>query len=80
MVLFVVSGWMRRRGAGGSRTKAVPSGRGEPAAGELPRRRSTPAATADPAGSGTGNAGATKGGAGDDMDEIEEILRRHGIQ
>ena len=81
MVLFVVSGWMRRRGAGGARAKQVAPGRRQDAAGELPRRRSTPAATA-PAGQGsTGSTRAEAGPqAGDDMDEIEEILRRHGIQ
>jgi hypothetical protein len=78
MVLFVVSGWMRRRGAGGARPEQVESGRGDAAAGELPRKRSTAAATAAPA-TGSGKGGA-KSGAGDDMDEIEEILRRHGIQ
>jgi hypothetical protein len=77
MVLFVVSGWMRRRGAGGGPAKQV-SGRREDPAGELPRRRSTPAATAAPAGP-KGSTG-SKASAGDDMDEIEEILRRHGIQ
>ncbi|HET6562648.1 MAG TPA: hypothetical protein VFG72_12295 [Marmoricola sp.] len=82
MVLFVVSGWMRRRGAGRSGKGAVAAGRGEPAAGQLPRRRSTPAATAGTAG-GPSKAGSKTGseaGAGDGMDEIEEILRRHGIQ
>jgi hypothetical protein len=78
MVLFVVSGWMRRRGVGGGRAKQVSSGGRESAAGELPRRRSTPAATATPTGLQAGPR--TKAGAGDDMDEIEEILRRHGIQ
>jgi hypothetical protein len=76
MVLFVVSGWMRRRGAGGGTSKKVAPGRQEDAAGELPRRRSTPAATATPGGPKKGSSTA---GAGD-MDEIEEILRRHGIQ
>jgi hypothetical protein len=78
MVLFVVSGWMRRRGTGSSGTsKKVAPGRREDAAGELPPRRSTPAATATPSGPKKGSSTA---GAGDDMDEIEEILRRHGIQ
>jgi hypothetical protein len=81
MVLFVVSGWMRRRGGGGSRSQAaVASGRGGATAGELPRRRSTAAATAGPAGAEGGAGGGAKSGASDDMDEIEEILRRHGIQ
>ena len=82
MVLFVVSGWMRRRGTGGSRaTPAVAAGRGEPPAGALPRRRSTTEATAGPAAAkGTPKKGGSATGAGDDMDEIEEILRRHGIQ
>jgi hypothetical protein len=71
-VLFVVSGWMRRR-EGGRRAAAVPSGGGAPAAGALPRCRSTPAAA--PPGGGPGASGL-----GDDMDEIEEILRRRGIQ
>ena len=82
MVLFVVSGWMRRRGAGGSRPKAVAPGKATP--DELPRRRSTPAATASPTGAEGGTRSGAKAGApqaaGDDMDEIEEILRRHGIQ
>jgi hypothetical protein len=80
VLLFVVSGWMRRRGAGGTRPEgAVPPGRGK-AAGELPRRRSTPAATtAAPAGPAS-RAEGPEPGAGDDMDDIEEILRRHGIQ
>jgi hypothetical protein len=82
---------MRRRGAGGASHNEVTSGRREDAAGQLPRRRSTPAASATPAGSkagssktGSSKAGSSQGGpttgAGDDMDEIEEILRRHGIQ
>ena len=50
-------------------------GRRDDTAGELPRRRSTPAATAP-----AGRQGGGKASAGDDMDEIEEILRRHGIQ
>jgi hypothetical protein len=84
LVLFVVSGMMRRRGAGGSR-KPVASGKaasgkgasGKGAsdkgatAGALPRRRSAPEAKPPQAGGGK---------ASDDMDEIEEILRRHGIQ
>jgi hypothetical protein len=70
LTLFVVTGVMRRRGAGGR--KAVQAG-GQ--AGALPRNRSTPAATAPQSGAKAGS-----GTAGDDMDEIEEILRRHGIQ
>ncbi len=81
VVLFVVSGWMRRRGVGSRRrpdSRAVAGGKGEQPA-QLPRRRSSPAASTGTA-AGAPGAGAQAGGAGDDMADIEEILRRHGIQ
>ena len=68
-VLFVVSGWMLRRG--GSATASAGQSAGTAAvpakgAAQLPRTRSSsPASTP---------------GAGDDMADIEEILRKHGIQ
>lgn len=70
--------WLGLVVAGGGRGKQV-SGRREDPAGELPRRRSTPAATAAPTAPKKGSKG-SEAGTGDDMDEIEEILRRHGIQ
>ena len=64
-VLFVVSGWMLRRGAP---QKAAATGKAEPGQGKaLPR---SPGSSQP-----TGPAGA-----GDDMADIEEILRKHGIQ
>jgi hypothetical protein len=77
--LFVVSGMMRRRGvggAGGGRRAVTPGGARSAEAGQLPGSRSSRPATPPPAG-GDAAGGAT---AGDDMDEIEAILRRHGIQ
>ncbi len=84
LVLFVVSGWMQRRGVGSRR--AVASGRGDPTAGELPQRRSAPQASGTATGKTGGKAGGKTGSraggkTGDaEMDEIEEILRRRGIQ
>jgi hypothetical protein len=64
VVLFVVSGWMLRRGAP---QKAASPVKAKPGQGKaLPASRSSQA---------TGPAGA-----GDDMADIEEILRKHGIQ
>lgn len=74
VVLFVVSGWMmRRHGAGAERPAQVaPAG-----AAALPRSGATPRAHAPEA----SREGASRpGGAGDDMADIEEILRKHGIQ
>ena len=66
-VLFVVSGWMLRRGAPAAAAPAPVTG---PRSAALPRTRtSAPAAPAGPAPA-----------AGDDMADIEEILRKHGIQ
>jgi hypothetical protein len=72
-VLFVVSGWMLRRGGGaeargaGDGGTAVTGGR----AGELPRTASAPAAQPR-----------ARGGAASsdpELDEIEQLLRKHGI-
>ena len=87
LVLFVVSGWLIRRGgpqapppAQASQAKksrgAALTGSGRPAAGATGSTASTSGAGSRPAGAGDG-AGA---GAGDDMADIEEILRKHGIQ
>ena len=59
--LFVLSGWLLRRGGAGKGPRPAAAAAGSPA---LPGTRSS-----QPAGS-----------AGDDMADIEEILRKHGIQ
>jgi hypothetical protein len=66
LLLFVVSGWMRRRSP---RTRTSRRAAGSSKAPEaLPREQSAPSTAAQTAGSG-----------GDDMADIEEILRKHGI-
>lgn len=69
VVLFVVSGWMLRRNGSATAPSARSAGAPDvagPVAAPLSRSRSSrPAATP---------------GAGDDMADIEEILRKHGIQ
>ena len=70
LVLFVVSGWLLRRG--GARVESL-------------ARAAQTAGHRDPALTSTGRppAGTTaksSGSAGDDMADVEEILRRHGIQ
>jgi hypothetical protein len=67
VVLFVVTGFARRR-SGPRRADAAPvtSGRGK----ALPGKQSAAPATSPKTG---------KSGAGDDMADIEEILRKHGI-
>lgn len=70
VVLFVVSGWMMRRN--GSRTTA-------PAEVSAGSGAALPASGRPPAGSSREGDNRT-GGAGDDMADIEEILRKHGIQ
>ena len=68
-VLFVVSGWMLRRNGADDRaprrSKGAAAAAG-PGTPSLPAERSSKAAAAP--------------GAGDDMADIEEILRKHGIQ
>jgi heme exporter protein D len=95
LVLFVVSGLLRRRagtaGPGRASRQSVGKGRG---GRELPRRQSAPPAegpTVDATGRQPAQTSAPKSarksaeqsgkptGAGDDMKEIEDILRRHGI-
>ena len=63
VLLFVVSGWMLRRGGA---QKGAPAGVSGGASKPLPASRSS-----QPTG---------PTGAGDDMADIEEILRKHGIQ
>ncbi len=63
-VLFVVSGWMLRR--------ATDKGGAPPTTGKKKKGQALPAKrSSQPAG---------PAGAGDDMADIEEILRKHGIQ
>jgi hypothetical protein len=76
LVLFVVSGWLLRRNG---------SGPGSPA--EVERLRGPaltgagrPAASSTGKGVGSTSAAGTTSSAGDDMADIEEILRKHGIQ
>jgi hypothetical protein len=70
VALFVVSGWMMRRGGTGPAAPAkVPSG-AHPA---LPR-------SGRPEAGGRREGVSRTGSAGDDMADIEEILRKHGIQ
>jgi hypothetical protein len=64
-VLFVVSGWMLRRRPG-QKEAGIPEQAAAPRGKALPRSQSAK------------SAGPT--GAGDDMADIEEILRKHGIQ
>ena len=71
-VLFVVSGWMLRRGSPAATPAARPASSSAvtgPSATPLPRSRGSRAAAAPGAGSDVG-----------DMADIEEILRKHGIQ
>lgn len=83
LVLFVVSGLLKRRSgsaprrgaAAGSASAAGAEGRAGGAA--LPRRRSTPAAT-PPAGA-PAKGQPPRSAPADDMSEIEDILRRRGI-
>ncbi len=71
-VLFVVSGWMLRRTA---TSRGAASVEGSKAAA-IPRTGRAPAG-----GRGAGSTSGTGSGtAGDDMADIEEILRKHGIQ
>jgi hypothetical protein len=72
VVLFVVSGWMLRRGAPPPSTRpTAPAQVAEPQAAALTATR----------GKAGGQGGATRpASAGDDMADIEEILRKHGIQ
>ena len=69
VALFVVSGWMLRRT---SPSRSEPAGVGAPGGKALPRSR-RPAAGTEPGSTGSATAG-------DDMADIEEILRKHGIQ
>ena len=72
VVLFVVSGWLLRRGGvrDGSPAKAAgPSGPALTSTGRPPAGSTTKGSTTKGSGS-----------AGDDMADIEEILRKHGIQ
>ncbi|GAB3213500.1 cellulose synthase [Marinactinospora thermotolerans] len=71
VVLWVVSGIMRARGAGGRRPKAADAG--APKAAQGPR---TPQVEASP---GTGGARPAKASEDDDFSDIEELLRRRGI-
>lgn len=72
-VLFVISGWMmRRHGALPAKEPGAPAQVAGPA-------KSQPHASL-PTG-GASRAGASRtGSAGDDMADVEEILRKHGIQ
>ena len=65
VVLFVVSGWLLRRTAPAAK---------KPAQVAAPRSQALPPAGRTAAGSGSTST------AGDDMADIEEILRKHGIQ
>jgi len=91
LVLFVVSGPLRRRrvergedkraagaGAGGARTQ--PANRATASGGELATRPAAAVPAASPA-QAPRNArkGKSAGGDDDDMKDIEDILRRHGI-
>jgi hypothetical protein len=65
MVLFVVTAFVRRRAAPAGKAPGRPAKQSsKQSAKALPKDRSTPAASAP---------------AGDDMDDIEAILRKHGI-
>jgi heme exporter protein D len=83
VVLFVVSGVLRRRDA--PRSSTVTKGRGaQPSA--LPRTASAPAVQGGATQGGAAQGGAAQGGAAqggasatDDLADIEELLRKHGI-
>ncbi|GAB3493449.1 cellulose synthase [Nocardiopsis coralliicola] len=83
VVLFVASGVMRSRGVG-VRTKAAKAGASAPAADAGGSGAQIPAAAA---GAGTGGAAAGakgakpgKGSGDDDFGDIEDLLRKHGIE
>ncbi|CAA9371262.1 MAG: hypothetical protein AVDCRST_MAG47-1249 [uncultured Nocardioidaceae bacterium] len=85
LVLFVVSGWLLRRGGARAESPARaaqaagPHGPALTSTGRPPAGSSAKGSTAK----GTapkGSAAKGTGSAGDDMAEIEEILRKHGIQ
>jgi hypothetical protein len=63
MLLFVLTAFLRRRTPASGKATGRPAKKPKQA---LPQERSTPAASAP-------------GTAGDDMDDIEAILRKHGI-
>lgn len=74
LVLFVVSGWLLGKGSAGSAGPAGSAGSAAGAAGAPePSRR-------PPVGSGRSDRAAAAPRETDEMDDIEEILRRHGIQ
>jgi hypothetical protein len=75
VALFVVSGWMMRRGRPQSAAPAQVAGRGSRGSGskELPH-------ASRPEGGARREGASRTGSAGDDMSDIEEILRKHGIQ
>jgi hypothetical protein len=76
-VLFVVSGWMMRRR--GERPGALPRSQAAAPAEVAAPGKGLPHASL-PTG-GAQRAGASRtGSAGDDMTDVEEILRKHGIQ
>ena len=74
VVLFGVSGAMKARARGDSPAASGKSSGRSPGKKGLPEQRSTP-----PAGGGRGKKG-TPAVQDDDMDDIEAILRKHGIQ
>ncbi|MDA0566679.1 cellulose synthase [Streptomonospora sp. S1-112] len=89
VVLWVASGVMRSRGVGVRKAAEPPAaGKGRAAAGSLgggaaaPTGQSAPApqGRAKPAGAKGGAKGGGKGGADPELDEIEALLRKHGIE
>lgn len=83
-LLFVVSGPLRRRRVrrGGQDTRAVGARANTKTAGRELAPRTAPAATAAPAPSPVpvkARKGKNAGGDDDDLGDVEDILRRHGI-
>jgi hypothetical protein len=84
VLLFVVTGFARRRGTARGAPRAPGASGASGAAGASPSvatrsdRRLTSRQSAPPA-TTTGGGKAAQGGAGDDMADIEAILRKHGI-
>ena len=80
VMLFAVSAAMRSRGAGSSGERSATSGAKSDrrtGASALPAERSSEAAK--PGGKPAGKRGARADADDDDMDDIEAILRKHGI-
>lgn len=75
VLLFALAGGLRRRGIGGGTSSASSSAKGDQQS--LPGRRSRK--PAQPTGTPGAADAAGRPGGDDDMAEIEEILKRHGI-